>query len=182
MNGAATTLSEELVRALRPVVPRNVVIEVVPTGVQVREVSRTGTWSTIGVQMLVEQEGDLRELLRRAAEVVRSSVQDFIATSTREPWPEGNAACRPPRSSHSFVPAHIQQPHVLGHGAPVPGSPMQTAAGQDDRQGGRVRVLHALQDSQHDAARVIPATPQLLDGIVRRQQQGHARARWREWV
>lgn len=59
---------------------------------------------------------------------------------------------------------------------------MQTAAGQDDRQGGRVRVLHALQDSQHDAARVIPATPQLLDGIVRRQQQGHARARWHEWV
>ena len=87
METLAERLAVGLVERLRAVVPQHILLTSEYGGVTVADPSRRNLWCHIGVDAIVEQDGDPRELALGAAVNVLSGVQDFIAEATTDPWP-----------------------------------------------------------------------------------------------
>lgn len=84
-------LAEGLVSALEPVLPRGfeVSLEAEAGGIAIFKPGVPHAWVLVGVQPLIEQPGDERQLVEAACYSVLSTAQDFVAEFTGMPWPAG---------------------------------------------------------------------------------------------
>lgn len=82
-------LAEALVAALEPALPSGFQarVEAEAGGIAFLRSDVPAAWVVVGVQTLLEQPGDERELLSLVCWSVLSTAQDFVAESTGEPWP-----------------------------------------------------------------------------------------------
>jgi len=82
-------LAEALIVALEPALPAgfHAKLEVDDGGIAFFQPDVPHAWVVAGVQPLLEQPGDERELVARVCLSVLDTAQDFVAEFTGEPWP-----------------------------------------------------------------------------------------------